>query len=232
MRLIKTTRINETVEQIKSILDFELTNFIQCDHLKDVQVLTPMKKTELGSINLNKEIQSVLNPKGDRIEKEHLGRTFRVGDKVMQMENNYDIEFRQDDIDGQGIYNGDIGYIEYINTKENKVLVHFDDGKEVEYTQEDLVQLDLAYAVTVHKSQGSEFDVVILPLLTGYQKLFTRNLLYTAMTRAKKMLIIIGSENTVAYMVKNVEEKKRKTLLSIKIKETMKTLEEDLNLHM
>ncbi|MEG2484102.1 MAG: ATP-dependent RecD-like DNA helicase [Clostridia bacterium] len=220
MYLLKTKNIQETVNKVKQLLEVDLATYISCDNLKDVQVLTPMKKTDLGSINLNSQIQKVLNPLRQGMEeKEHLGRHFRVGDKIMQMENNYDIAFRQQGIDGQGIYNGDIGYITEISKECSTLSVLFDDDKEVDYKFDELLQIDLAYAVTVHKSQGSEFDVVILPLLTGYTKLFTRNLLYTAMTRAKKLLIVIGSSDTIKFMVNNIEEKKRKTGLKYKLKE-------------
>ncbi len=215
---IETSSVEETLKEIKDLVEYKIYDYIECDKLKDMQVLTPMKKTSLGSISLNKLLQETLNPKISGVnEKENLGRKFRVNDKVMQMENNYDIEFRQGDIDGQGIYNGDIGYVTNIDKVDSTLTVKFDDDKEVTYLFSELDQLDLAYTVTVHKSQGSEFDVVILPLYTGFAKLFTRNLLYTAMTRAKKLLVIVGNENTIKYMVNNIDEKKRKTGLKEKI---------------
>ena len=215
---IETSSVEETLREVKELVEYKINDYIECDNIKDLQVLTPMKKTSLGSISLNKLMQETLNPKiSDLKEKETLGKRFRINDKVMQMENNYDIEFRQGDLDGQGIYNGDIGYVTDINKIDSTLTVKFDDDKEVCYMFSELDQLDLAYTVTVHKSQGSEFDVVILPLYTGFAKLFTRNLLYTAMTRAKKLLVIVGSENTIKYMVNNIEEKKRKTGLKEKL---------------
>ena len=163
-------------------------------------------------------IQTILNPKSStKSEKDFNGKTFRVGDKVMQIVNNYDKKFSINGEHFDGIYNGDIGYIQEIDKVNEKMSVLFDEEKLVDYDFEELDQLELAYAVTIHKSQGSEFDYVILPLLAGYPKLFTRNLLYTAMTRAKKMLVIVGSKSAVNHMVDNTESKNRKTGLKYKI---------------
>ena len=229
LMFIETHSVESTIQEVQDIVYSKIYDYISCDIFKDVQILTPMKKTNLGSISLNKMIQETLNPKVDGLpEKENLGRKFRVNDKVMQIENNYDIEFRQGDIDGQGIYNGDIGFVKDIDKVNNTLTVYFDDDKEVTYGFSELDQLDLAYAVTVHKSQGSEFDTVILPLYTGFPKLFTRNLLYTAMTRAKKLLIIVGNLNTIKYMVNNVDEKKRKTGLKEKVIKYSELYREDI----
>lgn len=215
---IKTESIEQTVNEIKSLLSYRLSSYADLDPLKDVQVLTPMKKNELGTYSLNKAIQEILNPKSkNKVQKEFNSRIYRIGDKVMQLVNNYDKEYQQNDITGQGVYNGDIGFIQNIDLENEDLTVKFDDDKLFDYSFEELDQLELSYAVTIHKSQGSEFDYVIIPLYTGYPKLFTRNLLYTAMTRAKKMLIIVGSKNVINYMVDNIEEKKRKTGLKSKI---------------
>lgn len=218
MFFVNANSIEDTIAEISSLLSYRLENFASIDLLKDLQVLTPMKKTELGTIQLNNVIQNILNPKSSKKnEKNFNGKIFREGDKVMQVINNYDKKFSQNGEFFDGIYNGDIGYIKTIDAVGQTLKVIFDEVKEVEYEFEELEQLELAYAVTIHKSQGSEFDYVILPLFTGYQKLFTRNLLYTAMTRAKKMLIIVGNKNTVNFMVDNIESKKRKTGLKNKI---------------
>lgn len=218
MFFVNTSSVENTVAEISSLLSYRLENFADIDLFKDLQVLTPMKKTELGTIQLNSVIQNILNPKSSKKnEKSFNGKIFREGDKVMQIINNYDKKFSQNGEFFDGIYNGDIGYIQKIDNVEQTIKVVFDEVKEVEYEFEELEQLELAYAVTIHKSQGSEFDYVILPLFTGYQKLFTRNLLYTAMTRAKKMLIIVGNKNIVNFMVDNIESKKRKTGLKNKI---------------
>ena len=135
----------------------------------------------------------------------------------MQIVNNYDKKFSINGEFFEGVYNGDIGYIKDIDFEAEKFIVNFDDEKDVEYDFDEADELEHAYAITIHKSQGSEFDYVILPLLVGYKKLFTRNLLYTAMTRAKKMLIILGNKQVIDYMIDNVEEKNRLTGLKYKI---------------
>lgn len=217
---IKTDSIESTLSEISSLVSYRLESFANLDILKDLQVLTPMKKTQLGTIELNTLLQQVLNPKSaSKKEKEFNGKIFRNGDKVMQIINNYDKKFSINGEYFDGIYNGDIGYIKEIDNVNQKLIVVFDEEKEVVYEFEELDQLEHAFAVTIHKSQGSEFDYVILPLYTGYQKLFTRNLLYTAMTRAKKMLVIVGSTNIINFMVDNIESKNRMTGLKNKILE-------------
>ena len=138
--------------------------------------------------------------------------TFRCGDKVMQTRNNYDIEWSRDDERGTGIFNGDIGTIRAINKADRIAVIDFD-GRICTYTFELLEQIELAYAITVHKSQGSEFDIVILPVLGGFEKLYYRNLLYTAVTRAKKMLIVVGSQKKLCQMVDNARKTYRYTCL-------------------
>lgn len=217
---IKTDSIESTLAEISSLVSYRIESFAKLDILKDLQVLTPMKKTQLGTIELNTLLQNVLNPKSSsKNEKEFNNRIFREGDKVMQILNNYDKKFSINGEHFDGIYNGDIGYIKEVDNLNQRLIVLFDEEKEVIYEFEELDQLEHAFAVTIHKSQGSEFDYVILPLYTGYQKLFTRNLLYTAMTRAKKMLVIVGSTNIINFMVDNVESKNRMTGLTSKILE-------------
>lgn len=217
---IKTDSIESTLAEISSLVSYRIESFAKLDILKDLQVLTPMKKTQLGTIELNTLLQNVLNPKSSsKNEKEFNNRIFREGDKVMQIVNNYDKKFSINGEHFDGIYNGDIGYIKEVDNLNQRLIVLFDEEKEVIYEFDELDQLEHAFAVTIHKSQGSEFDYVILPLYTGYQKLFTRNLLYTAMTRAKKMLVIVGSTNIINFMVDNVESKNRMTGLTSKILE-------------
>ena len=186
-----------------------------------------MKKTLLGTVQLNETLQELLNPKSDiKIEKKFGERIFREGDKVMQIQNNYDKRY---DVNGEatqnieGVYNGDIGFVKKINLEEKNLTVVFDDTREISYEFEELDQLEHAYASTIHKSQGSEFDYVILPLFSGYEKLLTRNLLYTAMTRAKKMLIIVGRKKMIEFMIRNVDSKNRMTGLKYKITELLKS---------
>lgn len=219
---IPTQTIEQTVSEISSLISYRLKNYASLDVLKDLQILTPVKKTELGTIELNEKMQEILNPKSDdKKQVEYQSKIFREGDKVMQIVNNYEKKYS---IDGQffeGIYNGDIGYIDMIDIKEERLYVRFDDNRLVEYDFEELDEIEHSYAITIHKSQGSEFDYVILPIFTGYRKLLTRNLLYTAMTRAKKMLIIIGNRNVVNYMVDNLESKNRKTGLKDKLEKLL-----------
>ena len=222
MFFVKSTSVENTLEKISELISYRLLNYAKFDVLKDLQVLTPMKKTQLGTIQLNSFLQEILNPKAkEKKEKEINGKIFREGDKVMQIINNYDKKFSINGNFFDGIYNGDIGYIKEIDNQNQTMTVIFDEEKEVIYEFEELDELELAYAITIHKSQGSEFDYCILPIYTGYEKLFTRNLLYTAMTRAKKMLVIVGNKNTINFMVNNIESKKRKTGLKYKILEKL-----------
>ena len=218
----QTDSVSSTLDKIDSVISEEIDLHEDVkdaiDILKNMQILTPMKKTELGTIQLNEILQEKLNKKdGIKIEKKFGDKTFRVSDKVMQIVNNYDKKFSIDGKFFDGVFNGDIGYITKIDNLEEKLYVLFDDAKEVEYDFDELDQLEHAYAITIHKSQGSEFDFCILPIYIGYPKLFTRNLLYTAMTRAKKKLVIIGSKKMINYMVDNVDSKNRNTGLKQKI---------------
>ena len=181
--------------------------------LDDIQVLCPSRKGILGSVEMNKMLQRVLNPpKKELSEVKGILFTFRDGDKVMQTKNNYDIVWKKDGENGTGIFNGDIGTIVKVKRVEGTVVIDFE-GRIAEYSLEMLEQLELAYAITVHKSQGSEFTAVIIPLLGGFDKLYYRNLLYTAVTRAKKMLIIVGSKSIVEKMVHNDRRTLRYTCL-------------------
>lgn len=179
----------------------------------DIQILCPSRKGVLGVVELNKKLQGEINPPSKyKTETKSMIYTFRSGDKVMQTKNNYDIEWKRDGESGTGIFNGDIGRILTINKADREVIIDFD-GRICNYTFDLLEQVELAYAITVHKSQGSEFDVVIIPVLGGFEKLYYRNLLYTAVTRAKKMLIIVGSQKKVFQMVDNDRRTLRYTCL-------------------
>ena len=176
----------------------------------NIQVLSPSKKGELGTAELNSKLQNALNTKSDDKQEVTIGsKTFRTGDKVMQIKNNYDIRWFKDNGEtGEGIFNGDIGIIEKIDKKVKIIKISFYD-KTAAYTYESASDLDFAYAVTVHKSQGNEFDAVIIPMFQGPPQLYYRNLLYTAVTRAKKTLILVGNPHTVEYMVNNNRRTKR-----------------------
>lgn len=192
----------------------------------DIQVLTPMRKGSLGCETLNGILQRYLNP-ADPHKKEHsYGNTvFREGDKVMQIKNNYQLEWEivgryNIPIDkGMGVFNGDMGRVLEINETMSTLLVEFDDGRRVNYPFSGLEELELSYAITIHKSQGSEYPAVILPLLGGPRMLFNRNLLYTGITRARNCVTILGSSETVRNMINNVSENRRYTALESRIRE-------------
>lgn len=190
----------------------------------DVQVLTPMRKGELGVEKLNVILQRYINPPApDKKEKEYRETIFREGDKVMQIKNNYQLEWEvrnQYNIclnKGTGVFNGDCGIIKEINTFAELVTVEFEEGRRVDYPFSSLDELELAYAITIHKSQGSEYPAVVLPILTGPRMLFNRNLLYTAVTRAKKCVTIVGKAEMVQRMIDNTMEQKRYSSLDVRI---------------
>lgn len=186
--------------------------------IDDIQVLCPTRKGPVGVYEMNKLIQNEINPHSNSLAEIKLPfYTFRVNDKVMQTKNNYDIIWTREDEKGTGIFNGDIGIIIEIDRQNANVKIDFE-GRIATYNSAMLENLELAYAVTVHKSQGSEFNVVIIPLLGGYDKLYFRNLLYTAVTRAKKLLIIVGSSNRVEYMINNNRRTCRYTCLEDMLK--------------
>ena len=192
----------------------------------EIQVLTPMRKGELGVEKLNKALQAALNPpSADKIEKEYHQMVFREGDKVMQIKNNYQLTWEIKSIYGittqigTGVFNGDAGIIKEINLFSEYLIVEFDDNRLVSYSFSQLDELELAYAVTVHKSQGSEYPAVVLPILDGPRLLFNRNLLYTAVTRAKNCVVIVGSDKMIKYMIDNKSEQSRYSRLGEQIKE-------------
>ncbi|HWT75708.1 MAG TPA: ATP-dependent RecD-like DNA helicase, partial [Mobilitalea sp.] len=192
----------------------------------DIQVLTPMRKGELGVERLNQILQQALNPPTkDKKEKEFHETVFREGDKVMQIKNNYQItweirnKFGIVTQTGTGVFNGDAGEIKEINLFSEHVLVEFDDNRLVDYSFSQLDELELAYAVTIHKSQGSEYPAVILPILDGPKLLFNRNLLYTAVTRAKSCVTIVGSDTMLQFMIDNKSEQSRYSGLCERIRE-------------
>lgn len=193
----------------------------------DIQVLTPTKKGNLGVWQLNKDLQSALNPPSKEKSEHQFGdRIYRVGDKVMQIKNDYQLPwvsqkkgemFATDH--GMGVFNGDIGQIESINSYTEIMTVRFDDDRVVDYPFKILDELELAYAVTIHKSQGSEYPAVIIPLLSGPRPLMNKNLIYTAITRAKNCVVIVGDENVFNEMCKNQSQTKRYSSLSDRILE-------------
>jgi len=205
--LLRKKSEKEMLETIKSLCVKRLPDYYRgCDAIRDMQVLTPVRRGLLGSINLNRELQRVLNPPSAGLAEKTFGdRTFREGDKVMQIKNNYQLEWKrlEDFTEGQGVFNGDVGYISNIDREFNEITVVYDDNRYVKYDFSQLDEIELAYAVTVHKSQGSEFPIVIMPVSWFPPMLATRNLLYTAVTRGKKAVILVGSEGRMQAMVDN-----------------------------
>ena len=197
-----------------------LPNAYGFDPIRDIQVLCPSRLTETGTVNLNNILQSTLNPNtSGKQQLAFKGIYLREGDKVMQIKNNYDLQYRRDNGEyGTGVFNGDVGFITDIDKRGGILKVRFYD-RIVTYFSEDLGQLELAYAVTVHKSQGSEYDCVVLPLFDVPQKLKYRNLLYTAVTRAKKLLVAVGNDTVWADMVANDRKTLRYTMLKQFLKE-------------
>ena len=196
------------------------------DKLKSIQVLVPMKKGVLGVTNLNERIQNVLNPKAPyKKEKEFRSIVFREVDKVMQIKNNYSLKWTRiagkGEHEGLGVFNGDMGFIESIDLEGKKLSIIFDDERRVIYDFMYLDELDLAYAITIHKSQGSEFPVVIIPAYMGAPLLMNRNLLYTGITRAKEMVVVVGIPKALKYMVDNTRSMERYSSLNWRIKEVI-----------
>lgn len=195
----------------------------------DVQVLTPMRKGELGVTRCNQILQKYLNPEGaGKAQMEVHGTVFREGDKVMQIKNNYQIPWRVEGFhgvlieEGTGVFNGDCGIIREIDLYNKEITVAFDEERLVKYGQGEMDELELAYAITIHKSQGSEYPAVVIPLLGGPRVLMNRNLLYTAVTRGRKCVTIVGSKRTVSGMIQNQSEQKRYSTLEIRLKELQK----------
>lgn len=180
----------------------------------DIQILCPSRKGDLGTVNLNRRLQAVLNPP-DRTKNELKtsgGRIFREGDRVMQIKNNYDIPWKKGDEDGEGVFNGDVGILRKINYAAGVMKIEFDD-RVAEYPADNLSELELAYAITVHKSQGSEYPAVIMPVVDCPPMLMYRNLLYTGVTRARKILVLVGSEDKIYKMAANNRQNKRYSAL-------------------
>ena len=209
-----------TVETIIQLVSERLPEAYNINPITDIQILCPSRMLDTGTINLNNLLQEKLNPrKKGQPQLAYKGVYLRVGDKVMQIKNNYDLQYQNKDGSyGSGVFNGDVGYITEIDIRGGIVKVNFDD-RVVTYFSEDLSQLELSYAVTVHKSQGSEYDYVIIPLQSIPSKLMYRNLLYTAVTRAKKMLILVGDIAIWENMAQNDRKNLRYTLLGHFLKE-------------
>jgi exodeoxyribonuclease V alpha subunit len=217
------------LDSIIALINTRLPKFNkQWDKMKHIQILSPMRKGTLGIENLNEKLQQILNPKSKyKKEKQYRNTIFRVGDKVMQIKNNYSIKW--DKINGKaeecgvGVFNGDVGYVEDIDEDNENVIVVFDEDKRVEYEGVFLDELTLAYAITIHKSQGSEFQVVIMPMFMGPPLLMNRNLLYTGITRAKNMVVLVGGIKAINFMKDNNRSFERYSALNWRIRQIVDT---------
>lgn len=222
---INESNQDKMLYQVLSLSKERLKNYGDYDFFTNIQVLTPTKKGKLGTKELNKALQESLNPKTEGVLEKNYGEiVFREGDRVMQVKNNYDIYWEKGSKNdlrtydaGTGVFNGEIGRISKIDNTERQLEVDFDDGKVACYAFSDLEQLEHAYSITIHKAQGSEFDVVILAIPQSSSMLLTRNLLYTGITRAKKLLIVIGNSKLIEFMINNTDTKKRNTGLREKL---------------
>lgn len=212
-------------EEVAALLTRKLPKYVGCKGT-EIQVLTPMRNGDLGVSNLNTILQKALNPASARKKEKELasGIIFREGDKVMQIRNNYKLEWamysekgRFKIEEGVGVFNGDMGIVKEIDDYNEEVIVLFDDDKEVRYPYNMLDELELSYAITIHKSQGSEYPAVVLPLFSGPKVLMNRNLLYTAVTRAKQCVVMVGSGHMVESMILNNDEQKRYSSLDIRM---------------
>ena len=223
---LKRYDANVIISVVITLIQKKMPKFVDPEPY-DIQVLTPMRKGLLGVERLNVILQQYLNPpsKGKK-EKEHGRGLFREGDKVMQIKNNYQLEWEIRGLygipveKGVGVFNGDTGIIKEINTFAETITVEFDERRFVEYSFKQLEELELAYAITIHKAQGSEYPAVIIPLLAGPKMLMNRNLLYTAVTRARKCVTLVGDEKVFAEMENNKMEQSRYTALDLRIKES------------
>lgn len=213
--LIRRRTPEDCLSAVLELCEKRLPSVYKIDPMTDLQVIIPTKKGPCGVLHANNELQRVLNPKAPyKHEIEAKGIVFREGDRVMQIKNDYDMEWRKGrggTVTGTGIFNGEMGILAHIDTKSRSVFVVFDDEREAIYDYQRLANLELCYAVTVHKSQGSEFDYCIIPVFAGSPMLMTRNLLYTAVTRARKMVVLVGSDENLNAMIQNNMEQLRYT---------------------
>ena len=199
----KTPDAASAARSVVELVERRLPAYMGFDPMRDIQVMAPMKKGDIGVQALNRLLQDRLNPLNGRKQLIRGDFAFRVGDKVMQTKNDYNLGWYKGGESGEGVFNGDIGYIIRVDPEESTLTVRFDDDREALYEKEMIEELDLAYCMSVHKSQGSEFNCVVMPLISGSPMLMTRNLLYTAVTRAKRLVVLTGRLECVRAMVRN-----------------------------
>ncbi|MGI6239168.1 MAG: ATP-dependent RecD-like DNA helicase [Christensenellales bacterium] len=210
----------EAAQAVVALVKSRLPAYLGIDGVRDIQVMAPMKKGDAGVHALNRLMQESLNPPAPgRRELRRGDALFRAGDKVMQIKNDYELEWTRGDEDGKGVFNGDIGYVLDAHFEDSALTVEFDDGRICKYEDGKLDALELAYCVSVHKSQGSEFEAVVLPLISGPPMLMTRNLLYTAVTRARRLVCVVGREECMRRMVDNNHIDKRFSALEARLRE-------------
>jgi exodeoxyribonuclease V alpha subunit len=207
---IESTTPENALEQIVDLVETRLPGYYQADPIRDIQVLTPMQRGLVGAANLNRMLQERLNPTSEPMGKPSLSRAgmeYRLHDKVMQIKNDYDKE----------VFNGDIGTITDVNIEDQQLTITFD-GRDVLYERSDLDEVVLAYATTIHKSQGSEYPIVVLPFMMTHFVMLQRNLLYTAVTRAKKVLVLVGERKAIGYAIRNQKPNERNTRLHVRLR--------------
>ena len=217
---------SDAAKRIVTLCSARLPGFLNLDPVRQMQVLSPTKKGECGVWMLNQLLQAEFNPAAPgKHERVRGDTTFREGDKVMQTRNNYQLKWQKEGVfgaeEGQGVFNGDIGFIVSIDTQEHVMSVQFDDERVAEYEGADVDDLELAYCISVHKSQGSEFPVVVMPAVGGPPMLLTRNLFYTAVTRARRMVMIVGRESAIDQMIANVNTRRRYSALCWRLQQVM-----------
>lgn len=203
MFFIEDGDLTHAANQIVDLVQWRLPKAYKVDPA-DIQVLSPMRKGPLGILELNNMLQNELNPCGVKLERN--GVEYRLNDKVMQIKNNY----------GKGVFNGDIGFISTVDMEEETLSIQYDIGL-VEYELSELDEVVLAYATTIHKAQGSEFPIVVMPITMAHRVMLQRNLIYTGITRAKKLLVLVGSKQALGYSIRNVVIKKRNSRLQARL---------------
>lgn len=220
---LRSDSASQTADTVVGLVTERLPAFLNCDPLR-IQVLCPMKSGDAGTVNLNRRLRAALL--GTPTDELTVGEnTFAAGDKVMHVVNNYNLVWTRDYREGKGVFNGDTGIVEQVRRDSGELIVRFDDGRRATYAGEDRLQLMPAYAITVHKSQGSEYEGVVIPLAGGNPVIMTRNLLYTAVTRARNLVVIVGTEDAVGRMVRNNYIRKRFSMLATFIRDTARKMD-------